>query len=81
MLRLQQGDRRLELTARLAHPRNQALCERNRLSMLRQRGYGRALGYEDLNEDAALRVDPAIQTAVGTDPSGITCEVVSLLFG
>lgn len=34
-------------------------------SMLKQRIYGIALGYEDLNDHDRLRHDPAIQTAVG----------------
>lgn len=36
-------------------------------ALLRQRIYGIALGYEDLNDHAALRKDTTIQTAVGTD--------------
>jgi hypothetical protein len=35
--------------------------------MLRQRVYGLALGWEDLNDHAALRQDVAMQTAVGVD--------------
>jgi len=35
--------------------------------MLRQRAYGLALGYEDLNDHTDLRKDTAIQTAVGKD--------------
>jgi hypothetical protein len=35
--------------------------------MLRQRVYGLALGWEDLNDHAALRQDVAVQTAVGVD--------------
>ena len=71
VLLLRQADRRLGLTARMAKavddPRNPALCDHSQLSMLRQRVYGLALGYEDLNDHATLRVDPAIQTAVERD--------------
>ena len=35
--------------------------------MLRQRVYGLALGWEDLNDHGALRQDVAMQTAVGVD--------------
>jgi signal recognition particle subunit SEC65 len=35
--------------------------------MLRQRVYGLALGWEDLNDHTALRQDVAMQTAVGVD--------------
>jgi Transposase DDE domain group 1 len=35
--------------------------------MLRQRVYGLALGWEDLNDHGALRCDLAMQTAVGVD--------------
>jgi hypothetical protein len=35
--------------------------------MLRQRVYGLALGWEDLNDHGALRSDVAMQTAVGVD--------------
>lgn len=35
--------------------------------MLRQRIYGLALGWEDLSDHSALRLDVAMQTAVGVD--------------
>lgn len=39
--------------------------------LLRQRVFGLALGYEDLNDHDELRVDPALAAAVGkADPSG-----------
>jgi hypothetical protein len=39
--------------------------------LLRQRVFGLALGYEDLNDHDQLRLDPALAAAVGkTDPSG-----------
>lgn len=37
------------------------------VSLLRQRVYGIALGYEDLNDHASLRRDPGFQTAVNRD--------------
>ena len=49
----------------LADPRRQASCDHDTLSLLRQRVYGLALGYEDLHDHAGLRRDLAIQTAVG----------------
>ncbi len=71
VLLLRQADRRLELTAQVAEiledPRRQASCEHRLLPMLRQRVYGLALGYEDLNDHDTLRFDPAIQTAVECD--------------
>ena len=68
VLLVRQADLLLGLTAsiaRLLHdPRRQASCEHNLLSMLRQRVYGLALGYEDVNDHDFLRDDPAWQTAV-----------------
>lgn len=69
VLLLQQVDHRLGLTAAiaraLADPRRQASCDHDAVSLLRQRVYALALGYEDLNDHAGLRRDLAIQTAVG----------------
>jgi hypothetical protein len=48
-------------------PRRRASCAHSILAMLRQRVYGLALGYEDLNDHDELRHDPALQTAVGRD--------------
>jgi len=45
-------------------PRNKSHITHSQLSMLKQRVYGIALGYEDLNDHEQLRLDPAIQTAV-----------------
>lgn len=36
----------------------------DQLTLLRQRIYGLALGYEDLNDHTDIRLDPAIQAAV-----------------
>jgi hypothetical protein len=70
-LLLRQADRRLGLTAAvaavLADDRRQASCSHDVCSMLRQRVYGLALGYEDVNDHQTLRADPALQTAVDRD--------------
>ena len=51
----------------IADPRNPLLITHAVRDMLRQRVYGLALGWEDLNDHAALRLDVAMQTAVGVD--------------
>lgn len=51
----------------IADPRNPDRIQHSVLEMLRQRVYGLALGWEDLNDHSALRQDVAIQTAVGVD--------------
>lgn len=64
-------DRRIGLTKALdrALPdaRNPALIEHPQISLLRQRIYGLAAGYEDLNDHDTLRQDIAFQTSVGQD--------------
>ncbi len=64
-------DRKLGLIAAaarcIADPRNPALITHGVMDMLRQRVYGLALGWEDLNDHSALRQDVAMQTAVGVD--------------
>ncbi len=68
---LRQVDRRLGLTEAvsqaLADSRRTASCQHSLKSLLRQRVYGLALGYEDLNDHQSLRRDPAIQSAVERD--------------
>ena len=68
---LRDVDRRLQLTKRIAAALNDPRCpsktHHSLLHMLRQRVYGLALGYEDLNDHKTLRKDPAIQTAVDQD--------------
>ena len=68
---LREADRRLGLTERVAKaltdPRRQASCVHDALSIVRQRVYGLALGYEDLNDHDELRRDLALQTAVESD--------------
>jgi len=49
----------------IADPRNPLLITHGVRDMLRQRVYGLALGWQDLNDHAALRCDVAMQTAVG----------------
>ena len=67
VLLLRQTDRLLGLTVGAAKllndPRRQASCDHSQLSMIRQRVYGLALGYEDLNDHDSLRHDLAWQTA------------------
>src|SRR5207247_10246140 len=46
---------------------NQELIEPELLTLIRQRGYGLAAGYEDLNDHDFLRVDPLLGAACGQD--------------
>ena len=68
---LRQADRILGLTDRAARSltdtRRKASCRHSLLTMVRQRVYALALGYEDLNDHEELRSDPALQTAVDAD--------------
>jgi hypothetical protein len=68
VLLLRQVDRRLGLsravTRVLGDSRRQASCVHDGLSLLQQRVYGLALGYEDLNDHEGLRRDLALQAAV-----------------
>jgi len=71
-LLLRQADRQLGLlkkvTSVVEDQRRQDMVQHSLGSMLRQRVYGIALGYEDLNDHQELRKDGAIQTA--TDQLG-----------
>ena len=71
VLLLRQADRYLGLTERvskaLCDPRRKASCRHDALAIVRQRIYGLALGYEDLNDHDELRGDLALQTAVESD--------------
>ena len=71
VLLLRQADRCLGLTAAVARalrdPRRRASCAHDLGSLLRQRVYALALGYEDLNDHHSLRADGALQTAVDRD--------------
>jgi len=68
---LRQTDRRIGLTKALAKvlpdPRDPDRIEHPLLSLIRQRIYGLAQGYEDLNDHDTLRHDLAWQTAVQRD--------------
>jgi len=70
-LLLREADRRLNLLEPLAKlfpdGRDQSRVQYSMLTMLRQRVFGIALGYEDLNDHDTLRNDVAIQTIVGSD--------------
>ncbi len=70
-LLLRQADRKIGLTRdlnRVLHdPRQQEKCLHTQHEMLKQRIYGLALGYEDLNDHNTLRSDIAFQTSVETD--------------
>jgi hypothetical protein len=71
---LREVDRRLKLVDRLNEvipdPRNQALITHQQATMLRQRIFAIALGYEDGNDHQHLRDDPLMQlvTEGGIDP-------------
>jgi len=66
-LLLREADRQLGLLKKVASivgdQRRQDMVQHSLDSMLRQRVYGLALGYEDLNDHQELRKDGAIQTA------------------
>lgn len=68
LLLLAEVDREMGLTQAVARGfrdvRRKASCVHSVLSMFRQRVYGLALGYEDLNDHDKLRHDTALQTAV-----------------
>lgn len=70
-LLLRQVDRRIGLTRdlnkALKDNRRKNSCDHTMLSLLKQRIYGLALGYEDLNDHKSLRYDLALQTAVERD--------------
>lgn len=70
-LLLRQVDRRIGLTRdldrALSDPRRKGSCDHRQLHLLRQRIYGLALGYEDLNDHDTMRHDLALQTSVETD--------------
>jgi len=71
VLLLRQADHLLGLSAAVAgaldEPRRRASCTHDLESLVRQRLYALALGYEDLNDHHSLRQDLALQTAVGRD--------------
>lgn len=68
ILLLREVDRKLGLIKKIAgfieDPRQQDKCNHEQTTMLRQRIFGLALGYEDLNDHITLRKDKAFQVAV-----------------
>lgn len=68
ILLLREADRRLGLTKALdgvlPDPRDPDQVTHRQVDLLRQRIYGLALGYEDLNDHDTLRLDLAWQTAL-----------------
>src|SRR5688572_26967762 len=68
VLLLREIDRKLKLTERLSKlipdRRDPNRIQHSLMSMLQQRIYGLALGYEDLNDHNQIRHDLALQTAV-----------------
>ena len=68
---LNRVDKIINLTNRIASTANDPRCkgkaDHSIGDLIRQRVYGLALGYEDLNDHITLRKDTAIQTAVGQD--------------
>ena len=74
-LLLRQVDINLGLTAELAQcfydQRDRFWVDHSVQELLRQRIFGTALGYEDINDHQRLRLDPLLATACGkTDPLG-----------
>ena len=72
---VERADRRRSLLMRFAACfedfRDPARCEHTVEEMLRQRVFGIALGYEDLNDHEELRRDPLLAALVGkADPTG-----------
>lgn len=69
LMLLRQVDRRIGLSKAVAgalhDPRNQDLIVHEMRDLVAQRLYALCCGYEDLNDHAALRNDPLMQTAVG----------------
>ena len=71
MLLLREVDRKIGLTKALgsvlSDPLVQGRCKHSLLSLIRQRVYGMAVGYEDLNDHGTLRHDTVFQTALEGD--------------
>ena len=69
LLLLREVDNQHQLTQRLAtvldDARNPVLVRHKLQTMIRQRVFGVAAGYEDLNDHETLRADQALQTATG----------------
>lgn len=69
LMLLRQVDRRIGLSKSVANalhdPRNPEMIDHPMRDLVAQRLYALCCGYEDLNDHAALRRDPLMQTAVG----------------
>lgn len=70
-LLIRQADRKIQLisdiASQISDSRQKNKCTHELVSMIRQRVYGLALGYEDLNDHDNLRTDPCFQTALNED--------------
>ncbi len=76
VLLLREVDRKTRMVEQLAACfsdfRNQRLIEHSVTELLRQRVFGMAMGYEDLNDHDRLRWDPVMAVGVGkSDPLGL----------
>ena len=71
LMLLREVDKKLQLTNKISKvisdKRNQSYVTHPILQMLRQRIFGLAAGYEDLNDHDTLRKDLAFQTVVSTE--------------
>jgi Transposase DDE domain group 1 len=80
VLLLREIDRKINLTGELEKIipdfREPTKIKHSLISMLKQRIYGIALGYEDLNDHTTLRNDPALQTSV--DREGVLASSPTL---
>jgi hypothetical protein len=63
----------------IADPRKSDLITHSVADMLRQRVYGLALGWEDLNDHNSLRSDLAMQTAMGVDQDAASAPTLCRL--
>ena len=57
-----------QLSRALSDPREPGKVRHSNVDLLRQRIFAIATGYEDCNDHATLRFDPALKTAVGLLP-------------
>jgi hypothetical protein len=82
-LLLRQVDRRLglfkQVSCLLSDPRRIKSCEHDLTSLLRQRVYPLALGYEDLNDHETLRHDLALQTGVERETELVSASTLCRL--
>lgn len=80
LMLLREVDRKTGLSAAVAaalhDPRNPDFIVHELRDLVAQRLYGLCCGYEDLNDHAALRCDPLMQTAVGTDEELGSCPTL-----